>query len=198
MKAFQIVATVLICAHSLAAQSNLYCGRVVGHTPFYERIFLPKGSLLRPASLRGMDDLEPSLKHPETNRFEQLLAEQSKERTNGFYQSCLPEVPVHTMSLHCPGDLLERDQIESFLRYTVAVPRASWTNHWSHAGRSGESLVLSLTIPNIGKTQIDLKPGSCGLVVFPDGTYRCVMDKSYFCLKSPQEVIVPRASPPSR
>jgi hypothetical protein len=91
MNKLQII-TLLLLAHPVAAQ--VYCVRAIGHTPFYERIFLPKGDVLRPSTLRGIDDLGPLARYPETNRIDRLFAETARERTNGFYASCLLEVPL--------------------------------------------------------------------------------------------------------
>src|SRR5882724_1534181 len=91
----------LLLAHAGFAQSNVYSGRVIAHIPFYERIFLPKGNLLRPRSLRGVDDLKPAEQYVETNRIDRTFPDLSRERTNGFYSSCLSEVPVNDLSLRC-------------------------------------------------------------------------------------------------
>src|SRR5438094_364385 len=85
------------------AQSNIYSLRIVSHTPFYERIFLPKGNILRPSTLRGIDDLKASEHYAGTNRIDGIFANPSLERTNNFYASCLSELPLSDLSLRCPG-----------------------------------------------------------------------------------------------
>ena len=169
-------------------QTNMICGRAIGHTPFYDRIFIPKGNLLRPPTLRGVDDLEPGTRFPETNRTDLLFANVTRERTNGYYAPCLPEVPSTGTSVRCTGNLLSLTQAYEFLRHTVAVPRTSWTNHFSqHAGfRWSKSRYVASLIASDGRTFIlDLRGDSCGILYFPDGTYRCLMDRGYHCLKIP-------------
>lgn len=178
-----MITTLAILTQTAGAQSNVYSLRVIGHTPFYERIFLPKGSLLRPPTLRGIDDLGPKDWSPETNRIDRLFADPSRERTNAFYTSCLSEVPVEELSLHCPGGLLDKGQVRELLRHTVAIPRSLWTNH---VGSAGQRYVFSLEGVTGKKHVIDERPGAFALVFFPDNTYRCVVGPGYgFMLKQP-------------
>src|SRR5438309_1104822 len=99
------VVLLALLTHAAFGQTNVYSLRVIGHTPFYERILLPKGNVLRPPTLRGVDDLKPAEHYPGTNRIDEIFADASRERTNGFYLSCLAEVPIASLSLRCPGDL---------------------------------------------------------------------------------------------
>ena len=64
-----------LLAQGAHAQSNVYSLRIIGHTPSYERIFLPKGNVLRPQSLRGIDDLKPAEQYAGTNRIDRIFAE---------------------------------------------------------------------------------------------------------------------------
>ena len=175
-----IVRTLLVLsllAQAVLAQSNVYTGRIIGHTPFYERILIPKGNLLRPQTLRGVDDLRPDEHYSATNRIDRIFAVPSNERTNSFYVSCLAEVPVTGLSLRCPGDLLDAKQVRELLRDTVVVPRALWTNHV----RSGPEwrYVFSLRGSKDQEYVIDERAGAFALVFFPDGTYRCVVGPGY-------------------
>ena len=54
------VLILLLLGQAALAQSNVYSLRTIGHTPFYERILIPQGNLLRPQTLRGVDDLKPA------------------------------------------------------------------------------------------------------------------------------------------
>ena len=100
---------ILLLGQAALAQSNVYSLRVIGHTPFYERILIPKGSPLRPQTLRGVDDLKPAEHYSATNRIDRFFADTSRERTNRFYVSCLAEVPMTSLSLRCPGHLLDAE-----------------------------------------------------------------------------------------
>lgn len=158
------------------AQSNVYSVRVVGHTPFYERIFHPKGSLLRPPTLRGLDDLGPRDWSPETNRIDRIFADLSRERTTGLFSSCLSEVPMQRLTLRCPGGLLDAAQVQALLRDAVAIPRSAWTNQMTSRG---VRYVFSLEGGRNQKFVIDERPGAFALVFFPDDTYRCVVGPGY-------------------
>jgi|ERR1043166_91765 hypothetical protein len=171
------VLTLLLLAEPALAQSNVYSLRIIGHTPFYERILIPKGSPLRPQTLRGVDDLKPAEHYSATNRIDRIFADTTKERTNGFYLSCLTEVPMTSLSLRCPGNLLDAEQVRELLRDTVAIPRAVWTNHtWS--GPEWR-YVFYLKGPKDQEYVIDERAGAFALVFFPDGTYRCVVGPGY-------------------
>lgn len=178
MNALRIILLVLL-AQAVVAQ--VYCVRVIGHTPGYEWIFLSKGDFMRSAGLRGLDDLGAAATYPETNRIDRIFADSSKERTNQFYVSCVSELPEDVIAMRCPGGLVSLGEIYELTRYTVAVPRNSWTNHIGHSmlGR----YVISLTDSTNGQTVIDLRAGSCATVFFSDGTYRCVMPGGCSCLK---------------
>ena len=121
----------LFLAQSVLGQ--VYDARIVGHTPHYERILLPKGDLLRPPTLRGTDDLAPAELYTGTNRIDRIFADSSRERTNGYFSSCMSEVPLGALSLRCPGGLLTSEEVSELLRDTVAVPRSVWTNHIGHS-----------------------------------------------------------------
>jgi hypothetical protein len=191
-----ILLVVMARAALVMGQSNDYCLRVVGHTPFYERILLPRGHILR-GTLRGVDDLSPAELYSGTNRIDAIFADATRERTNGFYKSCLPEVPVSTLTMRCPGGLLPSGQASELLRHTVVVPRISWTNHNIGNG-GGWRYVFSLMTSKNEEYVIDERPGACALVFFPDGTYRCVMDPNYSCLKPLQQIAPADASQPFR
>jgi hypothetical protein len=167
----------LLLAQAGLAQSNVYSLRVVGHTPFYERILLPKGDFLRGPTLRGVDDLKPAEHYAGTNRIDRIFADPLRERTNGFYASCLPEVPINSLSLRCPGDLLDSEQVRELLRDTVAIPRSAWTNHMLSG--PGWRYVFSLAGTKGQEYVIDERVGAFALVYFPDGTYRCVVGPGY-------------------
>ena len=188
MKIKGIISLAIMARAALAlGQSNVYCLRIIGHTPFYERILIPKGNLLRPETLRGVDDLDPGELYSRTNRIDRIFEDPTKERTNGLYASCLSEVPVSSVSLKCPGGLLTSEQVVELLRDTVVVPRTSWTNHnTAHGG--GWRYVFSLATSKKEEFVIDERPGACALVFFSDGTYRCVMDPNYSCLKPLQQI----------
>lgn len=178
MNTFTVIA-LLFLAHPVAAQ--VYCSRTIGHTPHYERIFLAKGHLLRPPTMRGIDDLGPLARFPETNRIDQIFADVAKERTNGLYTSSLMEVPLSRVALQCPGDLISLEQVREVLRDTATVPRSSWTNHIGHV--EGGRYVLTLVDSRSGDIVIDLRPGGCAVVFFPDNTFRCIIPQGYSCLK---------------
>ena len=171
----------LLLAHVGFAQSNVYSGRVIARTPFYERILLPKGNILRPASLRGIDDLKPSEHYVETNRIDRTFADLSRERTNAFYSSCLSEVPINDLSLRCPGGLLNAQEVRELLRDTVAIPRNVWTNHAPRYG-AGLRYVFSLVGAKNQNYVVDERPGAFAVVYFPDGTYRCVVGPGFLFL----------------
>src|SRR6266542_4047170 len=174
----------LLLAQAAFTQSNVYSLRVIGHTPSYERILLPKGNVLRPPTLRGIDDLQPAELDAETNRIDRIFADLSRERTNGFYTSCLSEVPINGLSLRCPGGLLNAEQIRELLRDTVAIPRSAWTNHtWS--GRDWR-YVFSLVGTKGKRYVIDERAGAFAVVFFPDDTYRCVIGPGYSFMKALQ------------
>ena len=187
----------LLLAHAGFAQSNVYSGRVIAHIPFYERIFLPKGNLLRPRSLRGVDDLKPAEQYVETNRIDRTFPDLSRERTNGFYSSCLSEVPVNDLSLRCPGDLLSAEDVGELLRDTVAIPRNVWTNHAPRYGAGGR-YVFSLIGAKSQNYVIDERPGAFAVVYFPDGTYRCVVGPGYLFLPALQPNGAANGSQPIR
>jgi len=179
MNTLRVVAF-LFLAHPVVAQ--VYCVRAIGHTPFYERIFLAKGNPLRPSTLRGVDDLGPLARYPETNRIDRVFTEFHKERTNGLYVSCLSEVPLSPVAFRAPGGLISFEQVRELLRDTVAVPRNSWTNHLGHTG--GGRYVLSFLDSKSGEIVIDLRAGGCAVVFFPDQTFRCIMPQGISCLKT--------------
>jgi len=183
--ATQIILVLISLAQAGIAQSNVYSLRVIGHTPFYERIFIPKGSLLRPTTLRGVDDLDSTEHYTETNRIDRIFANRSREMTNGFYVSCLSEVPVEELSLRCPGDLLSMQQVRELLRDTIVIPRGVWTNHT----RSDANLryVFSLVGAKGQEFVIDERPGAFAIVYFPDGTYRCVVGPGYSFVNQTQQ-----------
>ena len=168
----------LVLAQAAFGQSNIYSLRVIGHKPFYERILLPKGSILRGQTLRGVDDLKPEEHYHGTNRIDRVFMDPLLERTNGFYISCLSEVPLASLSLRCPGELLDAEQVSELLRDTVAVPRTVWTNH-IYPYDSGWRYVFSLVARSGQEYVIDERPGAFALVFFPDGTYRCVVGPGY-------------------
>jgi hypothetical protein len=186
----------LLLVQSCLAQSNVYSVRIVGHTPFYERILIPKGSLLRPATLRGVDDLKPGEQYPERNRIDHIFSDPSRERTNAFYRSCLPEVPIDSLSLHCPGDLLDREQVRELLRDTVAIPRSVWAKQT----RSGNiwRYVFSLTSADGQEYVVDERAGAFAIVYFPDGTYRCVVGPGYSFMQELQQDGAANGSQPIR
>jgi hypothetical protein len=185
----------LLLAQSVLAQ-NVYSLRVIGHTPFYERILMPKGNILRPPTLRGVDDLKPGERYAGTNRIDRIFADPWRERTNGFYASCLPEVPISSLSPRCPGGLLNAEQVRELLRDTVAIPRSAWTNHvlsgtdwryvFSLAGSKGQEYI------------IDERVGAFALVFFPDGTYRCVVGDGYSFMDALQQDGTANRSQPIR
>jgi hypothetical protein len=175
----------LFVVHIAVAQSNIWALRLGGSSPDYERIFLPKGSPLRPPTFRGLDDLKPSDKYPDTNQLNAVFAEPSRERTNALYRSCSPEIPLGDLSVQCPGELLTREQVSELLRDTVAIPRTMWTNHVYRYDRGGR-YVFSL-VGTKGQTYVvDERPGAFALVFFPDRTYRCLVGPGYWFLPSPQ------------
>ncbi len=176
----------LFMAHAAVAQSNIWALRMGGGTPDYERIFLPKGSRLRPAKFRGLDDLKPSDKFPDTNRLNAIFADTSRERTNVFYRSCSSEIPLGELSVQCPGGLLAREQVTQLLRDTVASPRSMWTNH-VYRYDSGGRYVFSLVGTNGQTYVVDERPGAFAVVFFPDRTHRCVVGPGYWFLPSPQQ-----------
>lgn len=162
------------------AFGQVYCTRIIGHTPHYERIFLSKSDFLRGPSLRGVDDIAPADLYRGTNRIDRIFADSSGERTNRFFQSCLSEVPVAELSLRCPAGLLTSEEVGELLRNTVAVPRSYWTNHMAPFG--GWRYVFSLAGSKSGEYVVDERPGACAIVFFPDGTYRCIMSPSWECV----------------
>lgn len=176
MKAATAIA-VFALVQAVSAQ-NVYCLRVVAHTPQYERILLPKDSPL--AAGRTVFDLG-AVQFPDTNRIETFFANVGMERTNGLWTSCLSEVPVSELSLKCTGGLLSKADVSDLLATLVAVPRMGWTNHAAHS--PAVRYVFSLSNSRIGKFVIDERSGGCAIVFFPDGTYRCIMDSNYSCLK---------------
>lgn len=182
MIAARFIASLLLLAQSTMAQ--VYCVRAVGSTPTYERVFVPKGDLLRPPTLRGVDDLAPSERYGDTNRIDRLFVDASLERTNGFAASCISEVPMGALSLGGQGGLLTSGEICELLRGTVVVPRSRWTNHVAHGG--GGRYVFSLLSSNRETFVIDLRAGASAIIFFPDGTYRCVTDPGYSCLSQPR------------
>jgi hypothetical protein len=191
MKTFTAIA-IFVLVQAVSAQ-NVYCLRVVGHTPQYERILLLKDSPL--AARRTLYDLGP-VPFPDTNRIDRLFADVGKERTNRLWTSCLSEVPVKELSLKCSGGLLSKVDVSDLLGTLVAVPRTAWTNHAAHG--SNPRYVFSLCNRRIGEFVIDERPGGCAIVYFPDGTYRCIMDSSYSCLKPLQPDGTANRSQPSR
>lgn len=168
-------------ALSAVGQSNIYTLRVVASHPGYECIFFPKGSTLRPPTLRGVDDLSPAERYGGTNRVDGRFTDPSRERTNGFYISCSTEVPLASLALRCPGDLLDVEQVRELLRDTVAVPRTVWTNH-VYRYNSGDRYVFSLAGRKGEEYVIDERPGAFALLFFPDGTYRCLVGPGYWFL----------------
>jgi hypothetical protein len=182
MKMVQIVAFLLVV--NPVFSQKVYCLRAISHTPFYERIFLSKGNLLRPSTLRGVDDLGSLALYPATNRIGRLFLESTRERTNDLYFSCLPEVPTNAFAFSAPSGLISLQQVRELLRDTIAVPRTSWTNHIGHSG--GNRYVLSLVDSNREEIVIDLRAGGCAVIFFPDQTFRCIMPKNYSCLKIPE------------
>jgi hypothetical protein len=185
----------LLLAQSALAQ-HVYSVRVIGHTPFYERILLPKGNILRPPTLRGVDDLKPGERYAGTNRIDRIFADPLRERTNGFYASCLPEVPINSLSLRCSGDLLDLEQVRALLSNTVAIPRSAWTNQV----RSGPDwrYVFSLAGSKDQEYVIDVREGAFALVFFPDETYRCVVGPGYSFMDALQENGPAKRSQPMR
>lgn len=182
MKTFTGIAMfVLVQAVSVSAQT-VYCVRVVGHTPQYERILQPKGSPL--AAGRTLFDLG-AVQFPDTNRIDRLFADVRMERTNRLWISCMSEVPMKELSLKCSGGLLSKADVSGLLGTLVAVPRTVWTNHAAHS--SAVRYVFSLSNSKIGEFVIDERSGGCAIVFFPDGTYRCIMDSNYSCLKPLQQ-----------
>jgi hypothetical protein len=186
--------TLLFLAQSVLGQ--VYCVRIISHTPHYERILLSKGDPLRSPTLRGVDDLAAADLYRGTNRIDSVFADSSRERTNGFFASCLSEVPVGALSLRCPGGLLTSEEVGELLRDTVSVPRSCWTNHMTPFG--SWRYVFSLVGSKSGEYVIDERAGACALVFFPDGTYRCVMDPKWECVKALQQDGAANGSQPIR
>jgi hypothetical protein len=182
----RIILFLVLLAQPALAQSNIYSLRIIGHTPSYERILLPKGNILRPKTLRGVDDLKAPEHYPGTNRIDRVFVDPLLERTNGFYTSCLAEVPLGSLSLRAPGNLLDAEQVRELLRDTVAVPRTVWTNHIYRYG-SGWRYVFSLVGRSGQEYVIDERPGAFALVFFPDRTYRCVVGPGYWFLPALQQ-----------
>jgi len=179
------ICVLLLLAQVGLAQSNVYSLRIIGHTPFYERILFSKGHVLRSPSLRGVDDLKSTERYTGTNRIDQIFADPSRERKYGFYSSCLSEVPLAILSLRCPGDLLDMQQVRALLRDAVAIPRSDWTNH----APSGGDLryVFSLVGTQGEEYVVDERSGAFCIVYFPDGSYRCVVGLGYSFVKEPQK-----------
>lgn len=188
------LAVLLFLAQSVLG--GVYDQRIVGHTPGYERILLPKGNFLRPPTLRGVDDLSPSELYPGTNLVDRIFVDSSRERTNGIFVSCLSEVPVSKLSLRCPGELLTSEAVRELLRDTVAVPRSCWTNHMAHMG--SWRYVFSLAGGKGEDYVIDERPGACALVFFPDGTYRCIMSPHWASVIALQQGGTANGSQPIR
>lgn len=166
----------------IAGAQNVYRLQVGSwFMPDYESILMPKESR---GSLRGIDDLKPAERYSATNRIDGIFADITRERTNGFYVSCLAEVPLMNLSLHCPGKLLGAEQVRALLRDAVAIPRAVWTKHVSNApGR----YVFCLKGPKDREYVIDLRSGAFALVFYPDNTYRCVVGPGYTFLPPLQQ-----------
>jgi hypothetical protein len=188
----RIVCFLLLLAQCGLAQ-NVYSLRVIGHTPFYERILLPKGNVLRPATLRGIDDLKPAEHYAGTNRIDRAFADPLRERTNGFYTSCLREVPISSLSLRCPGGLLDLEQVRALLRDAVAIPRSAWTNHVESG--TDWRYVFSLAGSKSQEYVIDERAGAFALVFFPDGTYRCIVGPGYSFMDALQDGAANRSQP---
>jgi hypothetical protein len=180
----QTILLLLLLAQSGLAQ--VYSVRAIGHTPFYERIFLPKGDPLRPPALRGVDDLRPEDHYPETNRIDRIFADPLRERTNSYYNSCQWEVPVDTLSLRRHGALLDTAQVRSLLRNTVVIPRSVWINHNLWTSKNWR-YVFCLAGAKDQEYVIDLRAGAFAVIYFPDGTYRCVVGPGYSFLQKQEE-----------
>ncbi len=179
MNTLRLVALLLFTQPVVA---QVYCGRVIAHTPTYERIFLSKGDPLRTSTQRGIDDLGVLARSPETSRIDRIFADTAKERMNGLYASCLSELPLQAMALRGPSELISMEDVRELLRDTVAVPRSSWTNHTGHS--SGGRYVLFVVDSKGGDVVIDLRAGGCAVVFFTDQTFRCIMPRGYSCLKT--------------
>jgi hypothetical protein len=177
------IALLLVLAQSVLGQ--VYCVRIIGHTPHYERIFLSKSDPMRPAALRGVDDLSPKELYRGTNRIDGLFAEAPRERTNHLLISCLPEIPVASLTMLSPGGLFTIEQVRELLRDTVAVPRSFWTKHMTHFGT--HRYVFSLLGPESEEYVVDERAGGCAIVFFPGGTFRCVMNPNWECVKRLQD-----------
>ena len=184
MTTFRILLLLLLAQTGLG-QSNVFCVRPISHLPNYERIFMAKGTVMRQGTLHGIDDLRPAQLFPGTNRIDGVFADPSRERTNGFYTSCLAEIPMENLELGNRDGVLSLQDVRELLRHTLAVPRDRWTYHMNH--NLGERYVFSLVGKNTGDYVIDEREGSCALIYFPDGTYRCLMDPNYSCLKAPKD-----------
>jgi hypothetical protein len=187
----------LLLAEAALGQSNVFPLRVVSHLPGYERIFLPRGHMLRAPVARGIDDLKPGEHYTGTNWLDQMFMDLSRERTNGFYTSCVAEVPLENLSLRWPGNLLNAQQVRELLQDTVAIPRQIWTNEF-HKYYSPERYVFSLMGLEGQECVVDQRAGPLALVYFPDGTYRCLIGRGYGGLPTLQQDGAAHGSQPIR
>lgn len=177
------IAVLLAIACAATAQSPR-CSRPAGPLPLYERIFLPKGDQ-RGASIRGVDELDPAV-FADAARLDALFANTAKERTNKFFSTFRTDVSLSTASLKAPGPLISGDAVDNLLRDSHAVPRDVWANHVAHLSSSAGKgrYIFTLTRDN-NEMSIDLRPGGCGIIFFPDKSYRCFIPANVGCAKKP-------------
>ena len=179
---FRQVLFLLLLASTAVGQ--VYWQRVHGHTPSYEWIFHPRNLFAvppanTPLAKSPVEELGSTDQYSGTNRIDHIFADPSKERTNNLYASCLREVPIDTISLHCPGGLLDTEQCREILRRSVAIPRNIWTNYAPGPLRC----VISQTGTNDHAFVIYLRSDSFAIVFFPDDTYRCVIGPGFSFLE---------------
>jgi len=193
MMHLQILIT-LVLASSGLAQGHGPCYRAFTHTPVHERIFLPKNLV---KEQRIVADLAIAPIVGDTSLMTRLFADASKERPRLVVWPCASEVPLDRLTIQCAGELLNKQNVAELLSCTAVVPRAFWLEHQSKWKRTGR-YVFRLIGPAGENFAVDLREGGCAVVFFPDGTYRCTMDKGYTCVQSLQLGAAPNAASPHR
>ncbi len=191
MRPLQMAVFVLLVAGNVA-QAHGPCVRAFTDTPIHERIFLPKALVKQPT----VADLTNAPISGDTNLIARLFNDASKERAGGARMSLAPEVPLHRLTVNCARGLLNPRDVAELLNCTVIVPREFWLEHQSK--RAKARYVFTLSDVAGEKFTVDLREGGCAVVFFPDGTYHCIMDQGYNCVRSLQPAVPTNAAPPNR
>lgn len=162
-------------ALSLASAADEPSVRLVSHQCGYERIFMGTNTGMA-KGMKVLEDVDDSRALELDARYEAIFQDDRRERTNLWSHPLLSSNNVRIAITSPSACILPDFEIGNLLRDCAAIPKERWLRHFSP---DKPRYVLSCSIETIGNVVIDLHPKAVARVFFEDGTYVCLMERSY-------------------